>query len=149
MLEKIIKAIKSQVNVDEKKWLFYSWFDEAWNLVFSNWILISDKNLWELAQDLFYGILENYKKNVKILVCDVVIQLTEITSYDNIFNLSPKEYWFALLWAENNASWVILPNTYWVADAKNAFALIKHKHSLDGKVKVYSFKTNRIIVEFN
>ncbi|MFZ5341555.1 MAG: hypothetical protein ACOZBL_03220 [Patescibacteria group bacterium] len=41
---------------------------------------------------MFYGILENYKKNVKILVCDVVIQLTEITSYDNIFNLSPKEY---------------------------------------------------------
>lgn len=149
MLEKIQKVVRTKIGLDEKKWLFFSWFNSSWNLLFSNGILMSDKKLWVLVEDLVYWLLENYKKNIKILVCDVVLQLTEVTSYENIFNLSPKEYWFALVWTDWSSTWVILPNTEWVADAKNAFALIKQKNALEWKVKVYSFKTERMIVEFN
>lgn len=147
MIENIKNIIKDKYNLSESKWIFFSWFDQNWKLIFSNWLLETDKPLSTLIEDLYLWFIEKSKKKIKILICDVVTIITEITSYENIYSLSPKEYWFAMISIDSNSSWVILPDTFWVADAKNAFSLIKTKYWLKWKVRVYSFQTNRITIQ--
>ena len=48
MLEEIKKLIYSKYKQEDKRWLFFSLFDEKWNLLISNGVLTTDKTLEDM-----------------------------------------------------------------------------------------------------
>lgn len=147
MLEQIKKAILEKYWPEEKKWFFLSGYDANWNLLFSKWVLHTDTWLKKLIETMFYKYVEQDKKtktNIRFFVCDIVSQVIEITNPNDIFKASMEEYWIALISTESEKSWIILPNTSGVVDAKQGIFLIKQKEKLDGKVNIYAFRTDRI-----
>jgi hypothetical protein len=71
--------------------------------------------------------------------------LYEETNISKIPMITPKLYGFALV-DDAWTSWMILPWTKGVADAKHALFLIKQKYNIKGKVKIYIFTTDRLLV---
>ena len=76
----------------------------------------------------------NFEKTIK-----------SIKSFTKIPVITPTLYWFALV-DDHGATWVILPWTKCVADAKHALYLIKQKYNVQWKVKIYVFTTDRLLV---
>lgn len=146
MIDTLKRNIFKKYSSDEIKWLFLSWFDQAWKVLFSNWVLNSDKSLWELIDYLYYLNVDSIKDSISDLVIDVVIQNYEVTNPQDILSLSMKEYWIYIYWLNWNQWWIILPNTSEVADVRHALQLVKSKNSITDKVKVFAFKTDRIII---
>jgi len=150
MLEAIKKAILEKYWPDEKKWFFLSGYNPTWTLLFSKWILHTDTWIKKLIETLFYKYVEQDKRvksNVWFFVCDIISQIIEVTNPNDIFKASMSEYWIALVSTDSNKSWIVLPNTEWVADAKQAVFLIKQKEKLDGRVNIYAFRTDRIQID--
>lgn len=84
-------------------------------------------------------------KKVGLMTVDIVTSLFEETNISKIPTTSVKQYGFYMIDA-NNKSGVVLPNTKGVADAKNALYVLKQKYGISGKVKVFLFTTDRVIV---
>ncbi len=149
MLEQIKKAILEKYWPEEKKWFFLSWYNANWFLLFSKWILHTDTWIKKLIETLFFKYVEQnktVKNNISFFICDIVSQVIEITNPNDVFKASMQEYGVVLVSTDSNKSWVILPNTEWVVDAKHAIFLIKQKENLDGRVNIYAFRTDRIQV---
>jgi len=146
MLDKIKKSVFSKYATTESKWVFITGFDSNWTLVFSNWLAYSDKTLWELIDSLYYWIAEKQKDFTKLIVIDVMEDLEIVSNPNDILWSLPSIYWFLVISPDSDKSWIILPNTIWVADAKNALFLIRQKYWLDGKAAIYRFKTQRILI---
>lgn len=146
MLDKIKKWVFSKYSVSDLKWVFISAFDQNWNLLFSNWLAYSDKPLWELIDSLYYGIIEKQKDNIKVFVLDIIEDLELVSNPNDILWSLPSIYWFLVVAPDSDKSWIILPNTTWVADTKNALFLIRQKYWLDGKAAIYRFKTQRLLI---
>lgn len=148
MLEKIKKTVFKNYWIDEKKWAFFSWYEANWKLLFSHGVLDTDKDLEKVLENLYYNYVDKQKENIKILLCEIVSSIIELTDNQEILSKSPKEFWFALISVESWKSWVILPDTQWVIDAKSALFQIQQRYSLDSKVKVFVFKTDKIQINF-
>ncbi len=144
MLEQIKQTIEKKYKLRDTKWLVVSWFDDAWKLLFSDGIVETDKKLEETIQELYTTYVEK-TKGIKLLTLDVVTTLYEETNIGKIPMITPKMYGFALVDDKGNSG-MILPWTKWVADAKHALFLIKQKYNIKGKVKIYIFTTDRLLV---
>lgn len=83
--------------------------------------------------------------DTKVLTIDIVTTFFEETNIDKIPTTSPKLYGFAVV-DEHGKTGVILPATAGVADAKHALYLIKQQYLLQGKVKIYIFTTDRLLI---
>lgn len=144
MIDKIKESIAKKYKLRDTKWLFVSWFDATWKLLFSEWVVESDQSL-DSTVDLLY---KNYIASVTwitLLTLDVITTLYEETNITKIPVITPALYWFALV-DDHGTTWVILPWTKWVADAKHALYLIKQKYNVQWKVKIYVFTTDRLLV---
>ena len=146
MLEKMQQALEKKYKLRETKWLFVSGFDKDGKLQYSQGIVETDKPLEELIKTMFTKFVEPVK-DTKVMTLDVVTTLFEETNITKIPTTSPKLYWFAIV-DESGKTWVILPWTKGVADAKHALFLIKQKYNVQGKVKIFVFTTDRILVTF-
>lgn len=144
MLEQLKQTLEKKYKLRDTKGLFISCFDAQWKLLCSQWAVESDKPLEETLQSLYTSYIEPLK-NVKVVTLDVVTNLFEETNIGKIPTTSPKMYGFALV-DDHGTAWMILPGTKWVADAKHALYLMKQKYTIQGKVKIYVFTTDRLIV---
>ena len=84
-------------------------------------------------------------KNTGLMTIDIVTSIFEETNIGKIPDTSVRQYGFYVIDATNKSG-VILPNTKGVADAKNALYVIKQKYGITGKVKIFLFTTDRMIV---
>ncbi len=84
-------------------------------------------------------------KNIGLITIDIVTSLFEETNISKIPMTSVRQYGFYVI-DGTNKSGVILPNTKGIADAKNALFVLKQKYGISGKVKVFLFTTDRMIV---
>lgn len=109
----------------------------------SQGILETDKPLEELVTSLYNTHILPHT-NVSVIAVDVVTSLYEETDVSKITSIAPKLYGFALV-DEHATMGVILPGTVGVADAKHALYLIKQKYTLQGKVKIFVFTTERLL----
>jgi hypothetical protein len=78
------------------------------------------------------------------VVIDVVLELKQETDMSKLLALPVKENWVFIINNEDNKSWVVLPDTKWIADIKSALWLIKQKYWVNWNVLIYVFKTDRI-----
>lgn len=145
-LENIKKQIWEEHDLKQNTWLFFTWFDKKWIQLFSKWVLITDKTLDKVIEDLYYAFLEEYK-NTHTLVCDIVWDIVDSTDNEELMDISPKDYGFAVVSQSWEVSGVVLPNTEWIIDTKLVLYHIKKKTNIDWNIKVYNFESNRILIQ--
>ncbi len=140
MLKKIEEVIYGKYNKDDVLWVFLSSFDKNNNMLTSQGALEPSKPLAVLLP-LLYKSLEGDSDFVAI---DIVHDIIEHKDKDSFLSLDmAKHGLFLLSW---DKSGVILPDTAGIDSSKTALAAIKKKYAIDGKVRLFSFTTDRIVV---
>jgi len=145
MLEQIKKTLTTRYKLDDTKGIFLSVFNKKGDLLTSQGVLHTDKQLDSVVEKLYKWFAEDELKNIGLITIDIVTSLFEETNIGKIPTTSVKQYGFYMI-DGSNKSGVILPNTKWIADAKNALFVMKQKYGISGKVKVFLFTTDRMIV---
>lgn len=146
MLELLKQKIFQSFKPEDIKGGFLSIFDEKGNLILSSGVLQTDKPLSELLETLYHGLVEKYK-NTKILICDIITEVSPETDITKLIGLSPKEYGIFVTTPDGTKSGVVLPATQGVADMKQALFLIKQKYQITGNITMTAFKTQRIALK--
>lgn len=145
MLEQIKKTLTTRYKLDDTKGVFISVFDKKGNLLTSQGVLHTDKSLDSVIEKLYKGFAEDMIKKIGLITIDIVTSLFEETNISKIPTTSVKQYGFYVIDGYNKSG-VVLPNTKWIADAKNALFVLKQKYGISGKVKIFLFTTDRMIV---
>ncbi len=143
MLEKIKEAVFKTYKKTDNLWLFISAFNDKNELLVSSGVISSDKELEQLIDTLYHGLIEKHK-DITAAVIDVVTETAEVSDPKEIQNISLEEY--GLLLITENKSWILLPNTEWVTDISTALKVIKEKNWLEWNAKITKFKTDRFAV---
>lgn len=147
MLEKIKELIYSKYKPEDKIWLFFSLFDENWNLLISNGVLNTDKTLEDMINLLYNWILKKSESKTKHIIIDVINQITEQKDANAFLNMDPKTNWVLLTETQWNKTWLILPNTKWITSMKQAIAWIKSKYQLEWDVTISTFTVDELILD--
>jgi len=114
------------------------------NLLFEKWILFTDKTLEENLSTLYKEFVEN-NKEIEFLIIDIVKDINEITSVEELQKVDLLKEWI-FVWDVKNDSWsFILPDTNWIKNIKQVIDIIKQKVPFSSKnVNIYKFKTKRL-----
>lgn len=147
MLEEIKKLIYSKYKAEDKNWLFFSLFDDKWNLITSNGVLTSDKSLEETITLIYNWIIKKEEKNIKHLIIDIVDEITEQKDVNAFLKMDPKTTWVLLIETKWDKTWVMLPNTKWVKSMTQAAAWIKSKYQLQWDVAISTFTVTELILD--
>ena len=147
MLEEIKKLIYSKYKPEDKIWLFFSLFDDKWNLLSSNGVLTSDKTLEEMITLLYNGILKKDEWKTKHIIVDIVNEITEQKDVNAFLQMDPKVNWVILAEIKWEKTWVMLPNMKWITSMTQAVAWIKSKYQLQWDVTISTFTVNELILD--
>ena len=147
MLEEIKKLIYSKYKPEDKTWLFFSLFDERWNLIISNGVLATDKTLEEMVNLLYNWVLKKQQPKTKHVIIDVVNEIAEQKDVATFLNMDPKINWVLLAETQWNKTWVMLPNMKWITSMKQAVAWIKSKYQLQWDVTISTFTVDELILD--
>ena len=147
MLEEIKKLIYSKYKPEDKIWLFFSLFDDKWNLLVSNWVLTSDNSLEEMINLLYNWILKKEESKTKHIIIDIVNNITEQKDVNTFLQMNPKANGVVLAEIKWDKTWVILPNTKWITSMTQAIAWIKSKYQLQWDVAISTFTVNELILD--
>jgi len=147
MIEDIKKLIYSKYKPDDKIWLFFSLFDEKWNLLISNWVLTTDKTLDDLIKLLYNWILKKEETKTKHIIIDVITSINEQTDVNAFLQMDPKVNWVILWETKWEKTWLMLPNIKWINTMSQAIAGIKTKYQLQWDVTISTFTVDEIILD--
>ncbi len=147
MLEQIKAELIKHCKPEEKRGLFFSLFDVNGKPIISHGTIETDKNINELTDLIYNGLLAKHEQITKTVVIDIVQSYLQETDINKLLALSTKDYWIFLVNNETKSSWAILANTKWVDDIKTAITLIKQKYNISGNVGMYSFRSERFVVK--
>ena len=147
MLEEIKKLIYSKYKPEDKIWLFFSLFDDKWNLLASNWVLTTDKTLEDLINLLYNWIIKKHEWKAKHIIIDAVNEITEQKDVNAFLQMDPKTNWVLLAETAWNKTWVMLPNMRWITSMKQAIAWIKSKYQLQWDATISTFTTTELILD--
>lgn len=147
MIEEIKKLIYSKYKPDDKIWLFFSLFDEKWNLLISNWVLTTDKTLDDLIKLLYNWILKKEETKTKHIIIDVITSINEQTDVNTFLQMDPKVNWVILWEIKWEKTWLMLPNIKWINTMSQAIAGIKAKYQLQWDVTISTFTVDEIILD--
>lgn len=146
MLEKIKSEILKKYKATDIKGMFFSVFSNTWDLLMSNGVADTDKTITELCE-IIYNWLIQKQKNIQTIAVDIVEDFQKQDDVNKILTLDPQTFGIFIINRETKKSWLILPGTSWVKDMRSALTFIKKKFEIEWSVEIYSFKTNRVIVE--
>ena len=147
MLEEIKKFIYSKYKPEDKIWLFFSLFDEKWNLLISNGIVTTDKSLEDTINLLYDWMMKKEESKTKHIIIDVVNEIIEQKDAAAFLNMDPKTNWVLLAEIVWDKTGLILPNTKWITSMKQALAWIKSKYQLKWDVAISTFTVNELILD--
>ena len=147
MLEEIKKLIYSKYNPEDRIWLFFSLFDDKWNILLSNWVLTTDRTVEDMVNLLYNWILKKEISRTGYIIIDVVKEVTEQKDVNAFLNMDPKVNWVLLIETSWQKTWVILPNMKWVTSMKQAVAWIKSKYQLQWDVTISTFTVNELVLD--
>ena len=147
MIEDIKKLIYSKYKPDDKIWLFFSLFDEKWNLLISNWVLTTDKTLDDLIKLLYNWILKKEETKTKHIIIDVITSINEQTDVNAFLQMDPIVNWVILWETKWEKTWLMLPNIKWINTMSQAIAGIKTKYQLQWDVTISTFTVDEIILD--
>ena len=146
MLEEIKKLIYGKYKPEDKIWLFFSLFDEKWNLLISNGVLTTDKTLEELINLLYNWFIKKEEAKTKHIIIDIINWITEQKDVTAFLNMDPKTNWVLLAETSWEKTGLILPNTKWITSMKQAIAWIKQKYQLQRDVTISTYTVNELIL---
>ena len=144
MLEEIKNLIYSKYKAEDKIWLFFSLFDDKWNLITSNWVLTTDKPLEEMINLLYNWIIKKQEAKAKHVIIDIVNEITEQKDVNAFLQMDPKTNWVLLAETTWNKTWVMLPNMKWITSMKQAIAWIKSKYQLQWDATISTFTVTEL-----
>ena len=147
MLEDIKKLIYSKYKAEDKIWVFFSLFDDKWNLITSNGVLTTDKTLEEMINILYNWIIKKEEAKTKHVIIDIVNEITEQKDVNTFLQMDPKTNWVLLAETKWNKTWVMLPNMKWITSMKQTIAWIKSKYQLQWDVTISTFTVNELILD--
>ena len=147
MLEEIKKLIYSKYKAEDKIWVFFSLFDEKWNLITSNWVLTTDKTLEEMINLLYNWIIKKEETKAKHVIIDIVNEITEQKDVNAFLQMDPKTNWVLLSETKGDKTWVMLPNMRWITSMKQAIAWIKSKYQLQWDATISTFTVTELILD--
>ena len=147
MLEEIKKIIYTKYKAEDKIWVFFSLFDDKWNLLTSNGVLTTDKTLEEMINILYNWIIKKEEAKAKHVIIDIINQITEQKDVNAFLQMDPKTNWVLLAETTWNKTWVMLPNIKWITSMKQAIAWIKSKYQLQWDVAISTFTVNELILD--
>ena len=147
MLDEVKKLIYTKYKPEDKIWLFFSLFDEKWNLLISNWVLTTDKTLEEMVNLLYNWVLKKEETKTKYIIIDVVNEIVEQKDVNKFLNMDPRVNWVLLIETSWEKTWLILPNTKWITSMKQAIAWIKSKYQLQWDVTISTFTVNELVLD--
>ena len=147
MLEEIKNLIYSKYKPEDKIWLFFSLFDEKWNLLVSNGVLTTDKTLEDMINLLYNWILKKQESNTKHIIIDIVNEITDQKDVNTFLNMDPKTNWILLTETKWEKTWVILPNIKGIDSMTQAVAWIKSKYQLQWDVTISTFTVDELILD--
>ena len=147
MLEEIKKLIYTKYKPEDKIWLFFSLFDEKWNLLISNGVLTTDRTLEEMINLLYNWILSKQEAKTKHIIIDVVNGIIEQKDVAAFLNMDPKVNWVLLSETSWEKTWLMLPNMKWITSMKQVIAWIKSKYQLQWDVAISTFTVNELILD--
>ena len=144
MLEEIKKLIYTKYKAEDKIWVFFSLFDDKWNLIASNGVLTTDKTLEEMINILYNWIIKKEEAKTKHIIIDIVNQITEQKDVNAFLQMDPKTNWVLLAETTWNKTWVMLPNMKWITSMKQAIAWIKSKYQLQWDATISTFTVTEL-----
>jgi len=145
LLENIKNKIFQKYKKNDVRWIFLSFFDKNWNLLASNWVIETDKNISDLLDTLWLGIFEMHWPSTSAVSIDIVLDSYVETNISKLLEVDIKNYWILISNLDWSNSGVILPNIVWIADIKHAIQALRQKYpKIDGNVNIIVFKTDRL-----
>ena len=147
MLEEIKKLIYNKYKPEDKIWLFFSLFDDKWNLIASNGVLTTDKTLEEMINLLYNWIIKKAEARIKHIIIDIVNEITEQKDVNAFLQMDPKTNWVLLAETKGDKTWVMLPNVRWITSMKQAIAWIKSKYQLQWDATISTFTVTELILD--
>jgi len=143
-LENIKWEIKNSFDLSANLWIVFTGLLNK-NLIFEKGILFTEKTLQDNLNDLYKKFVEDNKK-INTLVIDVMKNITEITSVEELQKVDLLNEW-VFVWDTKDDSWsFILPDTNWINNIKQVIDIIKQKVEFSSKnVNIYKFKTKRFV----
>ena len=144
MLEEIKKLIYTKYKAEDKIWVFFSLFDDKWNLIASNGVLTTDKTLEEMINILYNWIIKKEEAKTKHVIIDIVNQITKQKDVNAFLQMDPKTNWVLLAETTWNKTWVMLPNMKWITSMKQAIAWIKSKYQLQWDATISTFTVTEL-----
>lgn len=147
MLEEIKKLIYSKYKAEDKIWLFFSLFDNKWNLITSNGVLTSDKSLEETITLIYNWIIKKEEKNTKHVIIDIINEITEQKDVNAFLKMDPKDNWVLLMEIKWDKTWVMLPNIKWITSMTQVVAWIKSKYQLQWDVMISTFTVTELVLD--
>jgi hypothetical protein len=143
--EEILEKLK-QIDLNKTWWVVISGFDKEDKLLFTKWIIFSDKTRKENLKNLYdQFVLPN--KKVNLLVINFIENLEEITDPSILKSLDMKKYWIFIGDSSNKNGTFVLPNTKGVENFATAYKAIKQKITFSSpKVNVYRFTTKMFTI---
>ena len=147
MLEEIKKLIYTKYKAKDKIWVFFSLFDDKWNLITSNWVLTTDKTLEEMINILYNWIIKKEEAKTKHIIIDIVNEITEQKDVNAFLQMDPKTNWVLLAETTWNKTWVMLPNIKWITSMKQAIAWIKSKYQLQWDATISTFTVTELTLD--
>lgn len=147
MLEEIKKLIYTKYKAEDKIWLFFSLFDDKWNLITSNGVLTTDKTLEEIITILYNWIIKKEETKIKHIIIDIVNEITEQKDVNTFLQMDPKTNWVLLAEAKWEKTWVMLPNVRWITSMKQVIAGIKSKYQLQWDAIISTFTVTELTLD--
>jgi len=142
MLDKVIQELSISYTLTETSGIFLSLFDEKWELITSQWTLQTTKTMEQLVPVLYNALI--WSDVITSIVVDVVKDIVEQTDKEVFSWLDMSLSGICII--GDGQSGVLLPGTTWIQSSKDALTALKKKYNVAGKVRLYSFTTDRIIV---
>ena len=143
-LDNIKWIIKNNFDLSIELWLVFTGLNWK-NIVLEKGILFTNKTLENNLDELYKKFIENNKK-INILVVDVIKDINEVTSVEELQKIDLLNEW-VFVWDTKDDSWsFILPDTNWINNIKQVIDIIKQKVEFSSKnVNIYKFKTKRFV----
>jgi hypothetical protein len=143
MLDSILQKLAWMYDVKKVYGVFLSLFDEHGVMIASQWTLETTKSMEQLIPVLYNALV--WKETVGLVVVDIVKDIVEQTDKEKFAWLDMTVSGLCIVW--DGKSGVLLPWTIGIASSKDALAALKKKYDVTGKIRLYSFMTDRIIVD--
>jgi len=143
MIEKILHAIASSYALTDVRGVILSWFTLDGSLVASQWTLQTTKSIEQLVNILYNAL--GSSQDISSFAVDIVKDVIEQTDKEKFVWLDMSTYGICIV--ANGMSGIMLPWTTWIHSSKDALAAVKKKYTITGKVRLYSFTTDRILIK--